>query len=256
MSATLLTVDDLCVRYQLAADGLLGSVRSVDAVRGVSFAMARGETLGIVGESGCGKSTLVRAILGLLPAYSGRIRFADGMLPPGKVQMVFQNPASSVNPRMTVSEIIAEPLRITEDLGKHDTAGRVIEMMTVCGLDASQAARYAYELSGGQCQRVAIARALITKPDLLICDEAVSALDVSIQAQIVNLLRELCASMQLAMVFISHDLPVVRHLCDRVLVMYRGRIVEDASASILFTQPDHPYTRQLLDSASVIRSAG
>ena len=250
MSAVLLQLNDVTVRYRLAANSLLGSARTLDAVRGVSFELAKGETLGIVGESGSGKSSLARAIAGLLPVSGGRIEFAAGAVVPGRVQMVFQNPVGSLNPRMTVFELIAEPLRVAELPVQGDMADSVTRIMMSCGLDASLQARYAHELSGGQCQRVAIARALITNPDLLICDEAVSALDVSIQAQIVNLLRELQESMQLAMLFISHDLSVVRHLCDRVLVMYRGCIVEDASVTALFTRPQHAYTRTLLGSAT------
>ena len=256
MSAALLRVSDVWVRYRLAADSLLGSARSLDAVRGVSFDVAKGETLGIVGESGSGKSSLARAIVGLMPISGGRISFAAGQPLPGRVQMVFQNPAGSLNPRMTVFELIAEPLRVVPQPDRSDTADSVTGMMACCGLDASLQASYAHELSGGQCQRVAIARALITNPDLLICDEAVSALDVSIQAQIVNLLRELQESMHLTMLFISHDLSVVRHLCDRVLVMYRGCVVEDASAAALFSRPQHPYTRKLLGSATNTRAVG
>ena len=259
MSAALLQVTNVCVRYRLAAHSVLGSARSLDAVRGVSFELAKGEALGIVGESGSGKSSLARAIVGLLPISGGRIHFAGGAPQPGRVQMVFQNPTASLNPRMTVYELIAEPLRVAAQpaqSGSAESGQTVSAAMRRCGLDPSLQACYAHELSGGQCQRVAIARALITNPDLLICDEAVSALDVSIQAQIVNLLCELQESMHLAMLFISHDLSVVRHLCDRVLVMYRGCIVEDASATALFTRPQHPYTRKLLGSATNTRVVG
>lgn len=246
MSDALLQVNDLRVRYRLSANSLFGSARTLDAVRGISFDIKKGEALGIVGESGSGKSSLARAILGLLPVSAGQVQYSAGTPCPGRVQMVFQNPAGSLNPRMTIAELIAEPLRVSVQPQKNNITESVSAMMTCCGLDASLLVRYPHELSGGQCQRVAIARALITHPDLLICDEAVSALDVSIQAQIVNLLCELRKSMDLTLLFISHDLSVVRHLCDRVLVMYRGRIVEDASAATLFTQPQHEYTRKLL----------
>ncbi len=170
MSAALLQLNDVYVSYRLAANNLLGSARSLDAVRGVSFEVATGETLGIVGESGSGKSSLARAIVGLLPVSAGRIEFATGQAFPGRVQMVFQSPAGSLNPRMTVFELIAEPLQVAAQPVQSELAKSVTGIMVSCGLDISLQTRYSYELSGGQCQRVAMARALITNPDLLSCD--------------------------------------------------------------------------------------
>ena len=237
--------------------GLFGQRRIVRAVDGVSLTVAPGETLGIVGESGSGKSTLGRMALGLERPDQGRIAFAGAPMPaPGtpdwralrrRMQMVLQDPLAALDRRWRVLDQIAEPLAI-HGLGQdHSTAG--LEALAAVGLSRDHGMRYPHELSGGQRQRVIIARALITNPDLLVCDEPVSALDVSIQAQVVNLLIGLQQRRGLAMVFISHDLRVVRQISDRVAVMYLGRIVEQGPAADLFRAPVHPYTRALVSAA-------
>ncbi|MBI2383113.1 MAG: ATP-binding cassette domain-containing protein [Gammaproteobacteria bacterium] len=231
-----------------------GVVRAVDDVH---FNLYPGETLGIVGESGCGKSTLARALVGLQPVGAGGIAYgahdlarlpADAWRPLRRdIQMVFQDPVASLDPRMTIGESVAEPLRALQpELGEIERGARVARMLERVGLSAAHANRYPHELSGGQCQRAGIARALILRPKILVCDEPVSALDVSVQAQIVNLLRELQREYGLSLIFIAHDLAVVRHVAHRVLVMYLGRVMEQASCDELFAQPRHPYTRALL----------
>jgi oligopeptide transport system ATP-binding protein len=232
------------------------------AVDRVSLTVAAGETLGIVGESGCGKSTLGRAILRLIDAQAGQILWLGRDLRKldkrglrgvrRDLQIVFQDPLASLDPRMTVGQSIAEPLR-TADRGysRDERQRRVDETMRLVGLSPALAGRYPHELSGGQCQRVGIARAMIVRPKLIVCDEPVSALDVSIQAQILNLLRYLQARFGLALILISHDLAVIRHLCQRVLVLYLGRVVESAGREQLFERPRHPYTRALLSAVPV-----
>ena len=232
-----------------------GAVRAVD---GVSFQLRRGETLGLVGESGCGKTTIARTVLGLTRPTAGRVIF-DGTdlarataaevraLRP-HMQMIFQDAYASLNPRMSVGRSIAEPLLEHSTMNPAGRRERVAELMTVVGLDPSLAGRMPHEFSGGQQQRVGIARALALKPDLIVCDEPISSLDISIQAQIVNLLADIQEQFGLTYLFISHDLRMIRHLCDRVAVMYRGRIVETAQARALFRDPKHPYTRTLLSS--------
>jgi oligopeptide transport system ATP-binding protein len=223
----------------------------------VSFEIAAGEVLGLVGESGSGKSTLARAVLRLQPVVRGTLswhgtdllRYKGAALRRRRrdLQMVFQDPLASLDPRMTVGETLAEPLEIFEPaLGIQARADRVAEMLERVGLPPAVAARYPHEFSGGQCQRIGIARAMMPRPELLVCDEPVSSLDVSIQGQIVNLLSDLRRDFKTAMLFISHNLAVVRHLSDRVLVMYGGRIVETATCEDLFAAPVHPYTRALL----------
>jgi oligopeptide/dipeptide ABC transporter ATP-binding protein len=237
-----------------------GVLRAVDEV---SFELAPGESLGIVGESGSGKSTLARALLGLVPPDGGRVlhRGTDlATLAPGELRrrrrelaIVFQNPASSFDPRRTIGESVGEPLTVHEPgLGAAGRAARVAALLGRVGLDAALAVRRPHELSGGQCQRAAIARAMITSPGLVVCDEAVSALDVSVQAQIVNLLIELRSEHRMAYLFISHNLAVVRRIASRVLVLYRGRIVEAATREALYARPRHPYTRLLLDSVPTL----
>ena len=224
--------------------------------------MAPGETLGVVGESGCGKSTLARAILNLIPATSGSIRWlgqemtgaspAQWLAVRRDVQMIFQDPLASLDPRMTIAQIIAEPLRTHHPaLSRAETMERVRDMMQRVGLTQQQINRYPHEFSGGQCQRIGIARALILQPKLIICDEPVSALDVSIQAQIINLLRELQQSMGLALIFIAHDLAVVKHISHRILVMYLGHEMEVAGKHALYAQPCHPYTQALLSAIPI-----
>ena len=231
----------------------------VRAVEDITLAVEAGETLGLVGESGCGKSTLGRTVLRLYEPTSGRIVF-DGKdltalsqraLRPLRrhMQMIFQDPYASLNPRMSVGAAIGEPLEIHE-LGatKEDRAARVAELLTKVGLRGDAAKRYPHEFSGGQRQRIGIARALACKPTFIVCDEPISALDVSIQAQIVNLLEDLQTAESLTYLFISHDLKIVQHICDRVAVMYLGRIVELADAKTLYRTPKHPYTQALLSA--------
>ncbi len=241
------------------AKSFLGRKSVVRAVDGIDLTVRKGEILGIVGESGSGKSTLARALIGLVPA-TGQAFCQDGTdligLTPRKmlkyrreIQMVFQDPLASLNPRMTVGQIIAEPLTTHhKGLGRDEVKRRVKDMMDRVGLLPNQINRYPHEFSGGQCQRIGIARALIVQPKLVICDEPVSALDVSIQAQVVNLLRDLQERNGLTMVFISHDLKVVRNICDRVAVMYLGRVVEEAPSDVIFSDPRHPYTQALVSS--------
>ncbi|WP_341677653.1 oligopeptide/dipeptide ABC transporter ATP-binding protein [Niveibacterium sp. SC-1] len=260
----LLEVRDLQVRFALARESWTpwAPRRFVHAVSDLGFHLDAGETLAIVGESGCGKSSLARALVGLNPIHSGSIRFHGRELAGadratwhavrGAIQMVFQDPLSSLDPRMSIGQAIAEPLQAQRPgLAATELRERVRHMAQRVGVPAALLNRYPHEFSGGQCQRVGIARALIVEPALLICDEPVSALDVSIQAQILNLLRELQREEQLAMLFIAHDLAVVRHLADRVLVMYLGRGMEQASGETLFRQPAHPYTQALLRAAPV-----
>jgi oligopeptide/dipeptide ABC transporter ATP-binding protein len=241
---------------------LLGKpLATLKAVDGVSLALHAGETLAIVGESGCGKSTIGRLLLALLEPTAGTVHFDGECL--GDLsettlrtrrrhfQLIFQDPFASLNPRMTVHDIIAEPLMLHDIVPTSGRTQRVRELMQRVGLKPEQAQRYPHEFSGGQRQRIVIARALAGEPKLLICDEPVSALDVSIRAQILNLLRDLQRDLGLAMVFISHDLAVVKHIADRVAVMYLGRIVEQAPADDLFADPKHPYTRALLSAIPV-----
>ena len=260
--APLVEVDDLRVWFPITSGVVLDRhVGDVKAVDGVTFSIERGETVGLVGESGCGKSTLGRAILRLYKPTSGRIAFdgqditkaSENELHPvrRKMQMVFQDPYASLNPRHSVSRIVGEPLRAHGIASGKDLARRVSELLRICGLPADAANRYPHEFSGGQRQRIGLARALALNPDFLVCDEPVSALDVSIQAQIINLLTELQRELGLTIIFIAHDLSVVRHICDRVGVMYLGKIVELATGDELFSHPRHPYTGALLSAVPV-----
>ncbi|WP_378943855.1 oligopeptide/dipeptide ABC transporter ATP-binding protein [Paracoccus sp. R86501] len=260
----LLDVRDLRVTFQIRREGDLpwAKPRPLHAVAGVDFTLNPGETLGVVGESGCGKSTLARALIGLVPA-EGQAEWIDGkdllamsprqmMKYRSDIQMVFQDPLASLNPRMTVGQIIAEPLTTHRpDLGRAEVRDRVKAMMERVGLLPNQINRYPHEFSGGQCQRIGIARALIVEPKLIICDEPVSALDVSIQAQVINLLIRLQKELGLALVFIAHDLSVVKHISDRVMVLYLGKVMEVASSTELYGNPQHPYTQALLSAVPV-----
>ncbi len=257
----LLQARDIKVRFAIkkAQKWPWDPVPQLKAVDGVSFEIQPGETLGVVGESGCGKSTLARALIGLVPISEGEVIF-DGKPVDHKdpaamtllrkdVQMIFQDPLASLNPRMTVGDIIAEPLRnYAPQLSREEVLAEVRAMMAKVGLLPNVINRYPHEFSGGQCQRIGIARALILKPKLVICDEPVSALDVSIQAQVVNLLKELQREMGLSLVFIAHDLSVVKHISDRVMVMYLGNQVETGSSDELYANPSHPYSRALLSA--------
>ncbi|OUR70650.1 oligopeptide ABC transporter ATP-binding protein OppF, partial [Marinomonas sp. 42_23_T18] len=236
--------------------------RPLKAVDGVSLKIYEGETLGVVGESGCGKSTLARALLRLLPITQGNVVWLGQDLTTlnkndmrekrQELQMIFQDPLASLNPRMTVGEIIGEPLATFHpELGKDAIKEKVRAIMTKVGLLPNVINRYPHEFSGGQCQRIGIARALILEPKLVVCDEPVSALDVSIQAQVVNLLKSLQDEMGLSLVFIAHDLSVVKHISDRVLVMYLGHAVELADKHSLYNSPQHPYTKALLSAVPV-----
>ncbi|WP_456373520.1 ABC transporter ATP-binding protein [Thiolapillus sp.] len=259
----LLQADNLKVHFKLPGDGLLRpGHRLLKAVDGVSLELRPGETLGVVGESGCGKSTLARGILGLVPLTSGRVKLEEQSLSGlstrqlrayrQQMQIVFQDPLASLDPRMTVGEIIAEPLQVFEPrLDRKSGKARVQQMMERVGLLPNLINRYPHEFSGGQCQRIGIARALILHPKLLICDEPVSALDVSIQAQIINLLMDLQQEMDLSMLFIAHDLSVVKQISHRVMVMYLGKVVETASRDDLYRNPGHPYTQALIDAIPI-----
>jgi oligopeptide transport system ATP-binding protein len=264
MSAPLMSIRDLRVHFKMPSDSLLSfqPARTLKAVDGVSLDIFPGETLGVVGESGCGKSTLARAMLNLIPATSGSIVWQGQEMRGASrqawqdirrsVQMIFQDPLASLNPRMTVGHIIAEPLYTHfPQMSKTEVMQKVRAMMEQVGLTEQQINRYPHEFSGGQCQRIGIARALVLEPKLVICDEPVSALDVSIQAQIINLLKELQTRMGLALVFIAHDLAVVKHISQRVMVMYLGHTMELAAKEALYREPGHPYTQALLSAIPV-----
>jgi peptide/nickel transport system ATP-binding protein len=253
VNAPLLSVRDLSVEFRVP-DG-----RTVHAVSGISFDIRQGETLGLVGESGCGKSSAARALMQLPPPTGGEVWFQGTDLAAQSgaalrrmrphLQMIFQDPIASLNPRRKVADIVAAPLRVNRRLPEAEIGPRVAAMLEAVGLDPRLALdRRPHEFSGGQCQRISIARAVILEPALLICDEPVSSLDVSVQAQILNLLREMKARMGLTMLFISHDLAVVKNVSDRVAVMYLGRICELAPSETLYRAPAHPYTAALLSA--------
>jgi len=255
-----LQVEGLTVRYDLPGGGLFGGhSRALTAVDNVSFTLKSGETLGVVGETGCGKSSLGKAVLQLVQPAAGRVVWqgrnlcelpADQLKPLRKdLQIIFQDPLSSLNPRMTIGEIVAEPLLIhAPELSAEQRMQAALEMFERVGLRPEMSRRYPNEFSGGQCQRVSIARAMILEPKIIVCDEPVSALDVSIQAQICNLLRRLQRETGVAMIFISHDLSIVRYMSHRIMVMYLGRVREIGERDQLFSSPRHPYSQALIRS--------
>src|SRR5256886_1398508 len=258
---TLLEVEHVTKHYPMRG-GVFGGARSeVHAVDEVSFAIAEGETLGLVGESGCGKSTLGKTVLRLVDATAGTIHWRGqridqlkgGAMRPYRreMQAVFQDPYASLNPRMRAVDIVAEPIRNFEDVSASEIRDRVVSLFERVGLRPDQMPRYPYEFSGGQRQRLGIARALAPRPKLIVCDEPVSALDVSVQAQVINLLVDLQREFDLSYLFVAHDLAVVEHISHRVAVMYLGRIVELAATRALFRSPQHPYTEALLSAVPV-----
>ncbi|MCE7030895.1 ABC transporter ATP-binding protein [Jiella avicenniae] len=262
MAETLLSVEHLSTVFSLRGRSLFAPNVDLKAVSDVSFHLEKGETLGIVGESGCGKSTLGRSILRLIEPTEGRVVWQERSLTDlsdaemrkarRDLSIIFQDPVASLDPRMNVGQIIAEPLKVAEPaLSRKERRQRVEKVMEEVGLAPEMINRYPHEFSGGQAQRIGIARAIVTEPKLIVCDEPVSALDVSIQAQIVNLLKALKERMGLTLIFISHDLSVVRLVSDRILVLYLGRVVEIGPRREVFTNPGHPYTRALLAAAPI-----
>jgi oligopeptide/dipeptide ABC transporter ATP-binding protein len=255
---TLLKVDKLKVHFELKRESWFSDKPVVHAVDGVSFDINLGQTLGLVGESGCGKTTTGRAILGLVKSTEGTISFEGtnlGLVPPKKMlqlrqrmQIIFQDPYSALNPRQTAGDIVLDPLLVHNIGNSKERQERVDELFSLVGLQKNQQLLYPHQFSGGQRQRICIARALALKPDFIVCDEPVSALDVAIQAQILNLLCKLQDELNLTFLFISHDLAVIQHVCDEIAVMYLGVIVEKASRLELFDNPRHPYTRALLSA--------
>lgn len=263
-SSLLLDVQDIKVHFSIAAKNALpwSKAQTLKAVDGISFQVNAGETLGIVGESGSGKSTLARAIIGLIKPTAGKVIWQGQDVTQfdkhawraerQNIQMIFQDPLGSLNPRMTVGEIVAEPLKTYyPELSRSQRKEKVQTMMNKVGLKPDLINRYPHEFSGGQCQRIGIARALILEPKLIICDEPVSALDVSIQAQVINLLKQLQQELGISLIFIAHDLAVVKHISDRVLVMYKGNKVELAEAEQLYSAPQHDYTKALLSAVPI-----
>jgi oligopeptide/dipeptide ABC transporter ATP-binding protein len=255
----LLEVTDLKKYYPITGGPFGRKVGDVKALDGVSFRVGRGETLGIVGESGCGKSTLGKAIIRLIEPTSGEIRFDNTDIVKlareemrrkrKRMQIIFQDPYASLDPRQSIEEIIGEPLKVFKVVEGLERRKAVLELMDIVGLSREMLLRYPHEFSGGQRQRIGVARALALRPELIVCDEPVSALDVSIQSQILNLLSDLQKEFRLTYIFIAHGLSVIRHISDRIGVMYLGKFVEMAEANALFDRPSHPYTRALLSAA-------
>lgn len=257
-NAPLLNVQDLCTFFPIRT-GILGRVKGfTKAVNGISFHINEGETLGLVGESGCGKTTVGRTILKLIPATSGKVLYKGVNLFElsnskmrslrKELQIIFQDPVGSLNPRMRVGKIVGEPMEVHKIARGKDLQKRVGELLVKCGLWAEAADRYPHEFSGGQRQRIGIARALALNPKLIVCDEPTSALDVSVQSQILNLLADLQDEFGISYLFISHDMAVVHHLCDRIAVMYQGKIVEQGTRDEIINNPQHPYTQKLLSA--------
>lgn len=261
----LLRVEDLRVHYRLPRPHLLGARPTLRAVDGVSLSVARGRTLGLVGESGCGKTTLGLSVLRLVEPTGGSIVFdgvdlrslrAEALLDVRRrMQVIFQDPYSSLNPRQTAGDIVRSPLDVQKVGSPADREERVSELFSLVGLRPNQRNLFPHQFSGGQRQRISIARALALQPDFIVCDEPVSALDVAIQAQILNLLCDLQEELDLTFLFISHDLAVVQHICDEVAVMYLGVVMEKASRKVLFRNPRHPYTRALLSAVPARRGS-
>lgn len=258
-AANLIQVENLTIQFPVRTNWLGKTTQWFEAVKDVSFTIRKGETLGLVGESGCGKTTLGRALLGLAPISSGKIWYAgkdmtemlrsDPKTVRKEVQLVFQDPYSSLNPRLTIGDALTEPMRIShQHLNRKERKQKAAALLDRVNLPAQMLDRYPHEFSGGQRQRIVIARALALQPQFLVCDESVSALDVSVQAQVLNLLNELKQDLGLTLLFISHDLSVVRYMSDRMLVMQKGRIVEEGVAEDIYHHPQHPYTRQLLQA--------
>jgi peptide/nickel transport system ATP-binding protein/oligopeptide transport system ATP-binding protein len=260
-AAPILEVRNLSKTFTVRRSVLGRPLTTVRAVDGVSLHLQPGETLALVGESGCGKSTLGRTIMRLVDPTEGRVTLggtditalSERAFQPFRrqIQLIFQDPHGSLNPRMTVGQIVAEPLMLHDIVPAADRSGRVRELLAACGLARQHAGRFPHELSGGQRQRVAIARALASEPSVIVCDEAVSALDVSVRSQILNLLKDLQQRLGIGYIFISHDLAVVKHIADRIAVMYLGRIVETGPAADVFADPRHPYTRALLSAIPI-----
>lgn len=264
MSNELLVVNDLKVYFPVRdrQQKFWEKSHQLKAVNGVNLSLKKGEVLGVVGESGCGKSTLARALIGLVASTDGSVVWMGKEINPNDqnmmrsvrkdMQMIFQDPLASLNPRMTVGDIIAEPLRThNPHLSKAEVKERVEVMMSKVGLLSNLINRYPHEFSGGQCQRIGIARALILEPKVIICDEPVSALDVSIQAQVINLLKKLQKEMDLSLIFIAHDLAVVKHISDRVMVMYLGNVMEEGSKDDVYHNTKHPYTKALMSAVPI-----
>jgi len=258
----LLKVDNLRTYFPIRKGPRRRTIGYIKAVDGVSFGIEKGQTLGLVGESGCGKTTVARSIVRLVPATAGKVFFEQtDILSADKVELrrlrreirlIFQDPYGSLNPRMTIGNIISEPLKVQRKITNNEPAERAAELLSKVGLSPDYMNRYPHEFSGGQRQRIGIARALTLKPKLVICDEPVSALDVSIQSQILNLLKDLQEEFGLTFLFIAHDLAVVEFFCDIVAVMYMGRIVEQATAQELYRNPLHPYTRALISAVPAV----